>query len=264
MRRLQACLTLILGLLLVGCEAQATPVAGGFVTATPSLVPTNPTPLRYALTASVPLFGLNTNELLASGLVDQLTTADGEGYDIVIALETRQDWETAPNPLTIGLALNPNLAPLNNEALLNLVRQSISPVEIAQGTAWKPLVNENSPTATIRANLTSLGLPDGISLMLGTRFEATTPPLTAMFSARNVELNSITLSSEVHNNALSNNLVNLLVVLWVGDEQRTVWENQVGADNLIALFTVDISYRLGDGVQVVGYTSQGLPLIERQ
>jgi hypothetical protein len=112
----------LLALLLVGCEAQATPIAlvaeptGELVEASPAA--TNPPNLLYGLFANTEGYVVDLAEIQSRALVETFYDSNRYvDYDIVAAYGVLEGWELSPIRQHLALVINPNLAPLDNEAI---------------------------------------------------------------------------------------------------------------------------------------------------
>jgi hypothetical protein len=249
---------------LASCEAQATPVAGAFATATPTLAPTSVAPIRYALTQSSLLFAPNISALQQVGFVEQLASEDSEDYDVIIGYGTRDGWQTAPQPLTIGLVINPNLSPLNKPQVAQWVRQSVDTNALMGEPSWIALRLPTLAPADIRAQMVQAQTPDGYKLVLGHSFTATLDALIANFSASNLEIETRVIKPDQLDALIPNNQAHLVLVAWANDTAKNAWVAQVGDENVLEFIQVPIRYRLANGIAVTGYIEDGLPIAERQ
>jgi hypothetical protein len=249
---------------LAGCEAQATPVAGAVATATPTLAPTSVAPIRYALIQSLLFFSPNASALQQAGFVEQTANEDSEDYDVIIGYGTRDGWQTAPQPLTVGLVINPNLSPLDKPQVAQWVRQSLNTNGLVGETSWTAITLPTLAPATIRTQMVQAQTPDGYKLVLAHTFTTTLDALVSNFSASNLEIETRAIHPDQLETLIANNQAHLILVAWANESVKNAWIAQVGDENVLALLQVPIRYRLASGIVVTGYTDDGLPIAERQ
>jgi hypothetical protein len=155
-----ACGWLMLLIVLVSCEPEATPFPVEIpATATPTEEPSPLPPVRYAVPAAL-------SEIAASFLADtnaQITTFDdtipdrqslGTDFDIILATGLHQDAAQAPFTHSTHLLINQALPPLDDPAVRTIIVQAISQPSDAE------IIN------TLRTDLANAGWPDGFELRL--------------------------------------------------------------------------------------------------
>ncbi|MEO1644432.1 MAG: hypothetical protein AAFR67_04550, partial [Chloroflexota bacterium] len=191
-------------LLLTACEASATPIA---VITTPTITPapTNtPLPtLRYGLAPNIAPYVGDVSVIADIATVEQVNTLDNiAGFDIVIAYGDErliQGWQ-ATSPHTISLAINTQLAPLNDTVLRDLVARSLNiPAVLENVTISGARVAVEHPldsTITTRTSLANLGLPDGITLSLVTSLVPATDSVIAQYAERNIRIQQLSLMDD--------------------------------------------------------------------
>ena len=248
---------------LVACEPQRAPVSGGVTPLPPTPTPVLETPLRYGLGASLVPFALDTVDIRQLALVDQLTTEIADGYDLLVSFEPQTNWQVAPTPFTLALIINPNLPPLDNADVRSLVAASVVSSEVVTNTMWQPVETSNQTIQEIRASLLQNGFPDGIKLTLAYTIEVGVAALEAQFEQRNIEIQVLPVTSDQLPNLFERQQAHVLWVAYLGDEGQAQWAETVGEANIVPVAQVPLYYQAAAGIEVVGYTDAGLPLIAR-
>lgn len=170
------------------------------------------------------------------------TGASVAGYDVALALADGAGW-TAAQRLTLSVALDSRLAPLNRAEVLDVVRR-----------AWQPKPN---PLA-LRQAWANLGRLDGPRLTLRTVDHA--------FAQSKLSAPTLALAARPSSDLLADwqaQRAHLYLLLWSDTTKRNTWESLVGTDNLIDLASWPIGYRLGEDVQLISFSPDGLPLAQR-
>jgi hypothetical protein len=263
--KLKHCLRLVVMLAFVAaCEPQRAPVSGGIVPPTPTPTPVLETPLRYGLGASLVPFDFASEDIRKIALVDQLTTENAEGYDLLVSLAPQDGWEIAPTPLTLAFVINPTLPPLNNAAIREVVAQSPQASELVNNTMWQPIGTSRLSIADSRARLLENGFVDGIQLTLAYAIEPGIDALEPQFIAHSIEIQRLPVTSQLLPTLITNQQAHLLWVAYLGAEGQATWAQQVGVENIVPLAQVPLYYLAAPTIEVVGYTDSGLPLIARR
>lgn len=264
---------LIAALLIAACEAEATPVA--------AVVPDTPTPefatataappLRYAITANANGFipPEERNIIAQTALIDQLND-DGsnsttrETYDIVAAYGIVPDWDVSPITQQITLVINPALAPLDDEGIISAVQQAQAANALVEAIAipGAEAISNTSSDANIRAVLANAGYPDGIVLSAIYQNVPGAEDWIAQLGQNNIELQAEAAAISEAIDAILNDDVHLALIAITSDDQRSELEAAVGADNVITLYEISISYIAAPGIEVT-FTDSGWPLPKR-
>jgi hypothetical protein len=247
---------------LVSCQPEATPFPVDIPTpATVTPTPGAPAVIRYALAPNT-LDSIADRELLdESAQVTQLSEAVnldalGTQFDLIAAYGSYADATLVPSVVTLSLAINTSLSPLDNPALADFLQRSIDPAALVIDIPGFQIV-PRVPVAltTLRAELANAGWPDGLDLSLAYENVIVVNALQTYWQALNIHVNSFPLqdlSGPTH----------LTVFAWTTPEQRTNWAAQTGG-TIIDLLTVPISYWAVPGLQI-SYTPQGWPIVTRQ
>lgn len=263
-------LGLALGLLMAGCAGQATPLPAGLPTElappTPPTATDVPAPIRYALTADTAGYVADLPLLQASAQVEFLTAefnpADlGARYDVVAGYGERDGWarsEVTPHAALIVGAVDP-------PEIQAIVRQVVQPQAVAASLAINGAqadAVQAAPPETLRAAFANLGIPDGIGLALGSASVPGSEQIAAQFEAVNIDIRLRVFSLDVLLNALETGEIQAALAVWTTPEQRERWAQQFGAENVIDLYTLPISYLAVDDL-TIRFTPGGWPLAER-
>ena len=250
-------LLILFGIVLAGCEAQATPIAA-IVTETNTPEPTAiPIPdLRYGIAGNIaPYIG-------DMGTIPfEILSADSaiSDFDLVVAYGIYDGWEQAPHSHRVSLAINPNLAPLDNASISDLIHDVIDSQAIvdslnipgSQQTTELATVSANS----IRTTLANAGYPDGFQLTMATENIPAVDVLASQFAVLSMDMRLIELSETV----LVDNQAHLILFIWSHEGERAGWVSQVGEGNIIDLWTMPISY-LNNSAVTVEFTENGIPI----
>jgi hypothetical protein len=248
--------------ILSACQPEATP----FPVDIPTPATGTPTPgalaiIRYALAPNT-LDSIADRELLEeSAQVTQLSEAVnldslGTQYDLIAAYGTYPDATPSPSVVTLSLAINTALSPLDNPALNDFLQRSIDPAALVIDISGvQSIPREPVSLTTLRSELANAGWPDGLDLSLAYENVIAVNALQTYWQALNIHINSFPLqdlSGPTH----------LTVFAWTTPEQRTNWAAQYG-DTVVDLLTVPISYWAVPGLPI-SYTPQGWPIVTRQ
>jgi len=234
-------------LALGACSSAPVPFADAGLSSTPtapaSALEGAPALLRYGLDER--LNGLiDLSPLEGRGLVEWLPTgASVAGYDVVLALAEGADWQPMPQRLSLSLAYDARVAPLDQPDVLDTVRRAWSPeADVLQvRAAWAALGRLDGPRLTLRHPAHPLAQ---------TRLSAPTLDIVAQPSA---DVLADWQAQRGH----------LYLLLWTADAARSTWEAQVGAENLQELTSWPLGYRLADGLRLESVRPDGLPLAQR-
>lgn len=260
-------------LLVAACEAEATPVA--------AVVPDTPTaafstataapPLHYAVAANANDF-IPTDErttIAEAALIDQLgDDATSEivqaTYDVVTAYGLYEDWQVSPVSQQITVIMNPALPPLDENAITEAIRTASDVPAIIESLAIPGAVPimENAADTTIRAALANAGYPDGIVLSGIYENLPGAELWLGQLQTNNIEIQATAAPHAEVIQAIVNGDVHIALIALTSDEQRAELEAAVGAENIIPLYEVGISYAAAPGIDVT-FTASGWPIPSR-
>jgi len=260
-------------LALAGCQAQATPV--------PPLLPTEITPVQTLVPATAPLryaFAANTsgfvpqdtlNALAQSALIEQLsedeiTENTLSSYDVIVAYGVIPDWNVAPVAHEIGIIINRDVPPLDEEELLQVVAQRAdgpSLVGILDIPGAEALSLPEVDTEAARVQLAGLGYPDGITLTAHVTAVPGGMLMKSLFESSNIRLVTPTTTTNEAIEALTANQAHMALVN-LGD---TLVQQIVSSSTsiiVVPFYRIPISYLSAPGVRLE-FPSGGWPIPSR-
>jgi hypothetical protein len=256
---------LLAAFVLAACEGEATPLAAEIPpTPTPTQLPVTPQPIRYALSMNTLNAVADLALLESTAQVEQLTTPAtltdlGTRFDLIVQYGLQAGW--TPSEITPQVALV--IGSVENPALMDVLRGAISSQAIVDalripGMVAKPLTPLNP--ADLRTQLANQGRPDGFGLVLGHTFVLGVSQVAQQFEAINLETRTVALSEAALQNALEDGSVQVGLFLWTSDDQRSAWETAFGAENVIDLYSLPISYLAREGLPIT-FSPGGWPLV---
>ncbi|MEO1288523.1 MAG: hypothetical protein AAFV93_12205 [Chloroflexota bacterium] len=247
---------LLLCMLLVGCEAQATPIAN---IATPTAT-SAPSPIPV----DVVLFGIASNIAPYVGdLPIDFEIVDGNSalsdYDLVVSYGALDGWQQSPQAHRVSLAINPNLSPLNDLTIRDLIPSVLDSQAIvsnlningAQQTTARTTVLSS---AEIRTTLANSGYPDGFQMIMAIEQVPAIDTLVVQFSALSLDMRLVPLRDGI----IAENQAHLALFLWADDSERDAWVALVGEENIVDLWTMPISY-ITSGDVAIEFSETGIP-----
>ncbi len=247
----------------MGCEAQSTPIAA---ISTPTDVPQTtstsiPIPeLRYGVAGNLAQTMDNLGDYPNFEALDSTSSIDD--FDLVVAYGTYDGWQQSPHSHYISLAVNPNLPPLGNPTLLDLVSQMIDTQALISAIDIRGIqqtrVQSPENIGTVRTILANAGYPDGVQLVLASNTGFALDELIAQFAVRSIDLRLMDMSES----GFDDNQAHLALFLWTRDNERDVLASQVGDENIIDLFTLPISYIARDDI-AVDFSENGIPILSQ-
>lgn len=251
-----------MALILLGCEAQSTPIAS-ISTPTEEIPQVTSAPVvsiadfRYGIVGNLASFVINSDENIDFEVLDSANNLDD--FDIVVAYGIYDSWQQSPQSHRASIAINPALAPLDNQMIRDLMSQIIDAQVLVDtvGIDGTQTLNTNipEPAGVARTILANEGYPDGVQLVLATDVYFAMDSLVSQFLARSIALRLINLEDSV----FSENQAHLALFLWTQDSGRDLWVSQVGAENIIDLWTIPISYTSSSEL-TLSFTENGLPI----
>lgn len=268
MRRVLLVFTLICGVLLAACEPEATPFPVDIPT-TPTADANPPTPdrlPRIALAANTTGFvpqrdTLDVNaEIIELDAGTDLNALEGV-YDLVTAYGAIPGWTRIEPDETISLVIGDGA----DGAARDLIQRALNPTAAVASLniSGAELLRDTVPdTATIRTELANLGRPDGLVFLMGHAFIPGADEIAAGLTAANIETLALESGADDLWNALESGAVGLALIRWREEDARTRWAERFGAENVIDLYRLPLSYLAAPGVQI-SLTAAGWPRIER-
>lgn len=256
-------------IILVGCEAQATPIAAVRVeTVEPQFIDvTQPPPIRYGIADHTVPYVMDIEQIRAIALVETMPpNPDLTPYDVAVAYGTYEGWQQAPTSHTVALVINAQLSPMDIADIQTLLRQSLNTQAIVDSTGISGLSaapTETLSTAQIRNTLANSGYPDGFRLTVA--IEALPSIETVVQQLANINLEIVVTEIETlgeAENILANNRAHLLLMRWQSANERSQWVERVGENHIIDLYTLPISYVASADV-TISFTENGWPIASR-
>ena len=247
----------LLVLALAACGPQPTPFPVD-VPVTPSpQTPTERPPVRYALAPNTVDAVPDLDGLRASAQVEQLADEPqpddlGARYDMVVMYGAPDGW-TEIGTIDIALLLRVDdqrlTAPLAEIVQRAIDQQAVLDELNAPGaTVITP--SAATPASQLRALLANRGRPDGLSLVLGHDHVPGAGIIAAQLERANVfvRLDAMTTASLSH--ALDDGLAQVALVRYASDADLAEWQARYGAENVIPLLRIPLSYRAVPGLNV--------------
>lgn len=267
-RSFQFCLLCICGLFaLAACQPDATPVANvAPPTPTEDIAATLPPPIRYVLGASAQNLSSISAEIAqsalmipASGLTEESQL--GIDYDVIADYGVIDGWELSPVIPTVSLIINPNLAPLNDDNIANIIRSGIDGVRIVIQTnisGTRPLAASTIRLTSLKTEFANLGFPDGFTLRVGLVDIPNSQAIIDEFDQLNIDTEIINGSLEDIARQLANNRIHLAVVKWHSVSEKSSWTAAVSDINVIDLYQLAISYLASPDLTIT-FSDNGFP-----
>lgn len=244
------------------CEPEATPLPVDIVpTTSPATIAAAPQTMRYGIDdAALLVIPPDDYALLADTAEIEIIPSPFDPatlaaeYDLVIGLGDLPESQRAPFSVTISLALNTALSPLDDPELAAVVRSAIqtdaftAALELPGAEA---LPHESQSRQALRTTLANLGLPDGFDLSLA----STGAPGAAAAAA---QLAAVGIETQVSEFAPGEapDLSRYHLILTTHNETLPA---AFDASALVALAAVPVSYREAEGL-TIEFTPGGLPL----
>ncbi|MDQ7025647.1 MAG: hypothetical protein Q9P01_02530 [Anaerolineae bacterium] len=255
---------------LVGCEAQATPIAAvsSVATVEPQFVDvTQPPPMRYGIADHTLPYVTDIGQIREFALVESMPpNPDLTTYDVALAYGIYEGWQQAPISHTVSLIINAQLAPLNNIDIQTLLRQSLNTQAIIDSTGISGLIaaaSERLSAAQIRNTLANLGYPDGFRLTVAIEPLPATQTVIQQLTAINLDIVTTEIESLAEaEDILANNRAHVLLIRWQNESERSQWVARVGENFIIDLYTLPISYVARDSI-TISFTENGWAIADR-
>lgn len=266
LRRVLVCAGLLV--LLAACEPDATPLPA-FVppTATTAPATTAPGPLRYALTAETRGSVADLPLLEASAEVTFLepdaSTEPGD-YALMAGYGDRPGWARSPVTPRVTLAIGAARAPLDEVSIVEIITGAIDAQALvaAGGLGGSEPLSVASDTPAQRARLANAGWPDGFDVALADAGLPGADALAAQLTTLGLRVDRVALPDGEPLAALADGRVNLALVVWSDEAQRQALADAVGAERLLDLYTLPITFQAIDGLRLT-FTPGGWPLASR-
>lgn len=215
------------------------------------------------LSESIPAADLE--QLSANGEIHQLNSAITPNHaDLAIAFGNLPNAAQSPQTYTVSAIVNPRLAPLDDAEIRALLSDSLHPALITEYLAIEgAIIDTAEPPSLIdlRNRYANAGYPDGFDIRVGDISTVGASALQALLARFTIGAH-ITPITETQ--ALDSDTSHLILFAWSMPEQRAIWENRAGGENIINLFTLPISYFTSANIEVLNYTPLGFPIPTRR
>lgn len=268
-RSFRLCLICVIGMLLISaCQPDATPVANvAPPTPTEDLTETLPPPIRYVLGTNTQGMDALRNEISASALVipaSGLTEESllGTDYDVIADYGLVDGWEQSPVIPTVSLIINPNLDPLDNDTIANIIRSGIDGVRIINQTNMSgtvPMAISTIRLSSLKTEFANMGYPDGFELRIGVAEVPNSQAILQELSALNIDTDVVNGTLTTIATELTTNRLHLALVKWHSVSEKAIWTSAVGENNVIDLYQLAISYLASPNLQIT-YSDNGFPI----
>lgn len=256
---------LLMVFFLSACEGEPTPFPAQIATQTPdpitiaqtAIITTPSAPaIRYAIDpslATIPII-LTGNIQRMDSQIPLLNTDLGVNFDIAIRLGDADGWTRTPIPLTIGLVMRPSFE------FADVIWRAIDPLEWGMG-GITPLHDGTTPYTVLRADMANLGKPDGFVIRLGMQSLVGEDALRAQLGTYFIETQAIILTNENRIEPLTSSTIDMMLISWFTDAEKSEWVNLVGDENVLPLFAVPINYLVNPSLTIT-LSEQGLPQVD--
>ena len=250
--------------LLVACESEATPFPVDIPpTETPIPISTDTPQIRYALASNMFGFTPDLDGIRLTALVEQLTesiNADDLGmrYDIVVSFGELAGWTTIETPIQVSIVFSDTL----NVSFRDVIQQVIDPQSIVADLGMPGAIANYSGSSVfeqVRSELANSGFPDGFSVIVAYAYTPGIASVVAQLDTVNVDAQTQLFTNLDIVEAFGNQEIQVALVTWITTEDREIWTDHFGANNVIDLYSLPISYRAVDGLQI-SINANGLPL----
>jgi hypothetical protein len=251
----------IVSLLLTGCEATPTPFPVDIPvepSATP--IPTHERVIRYGLASNTREQVMDLAEIQAVAEVVYLNAPPdpqtlGTDYDLIVAYGKWDGAQQSPAPLNISLLINPNMPPLDNPTLAEVLQQGINPSALQNA-----ILHGEAPVFTdlhreLRTVLANAGYPDGFELRLAHHAVPGVQALSQHLSLINIDLTHWALNEDLW----AGQQAHLALVGWTDRATRDTWAQAIPDSYHIDLISLPISYWVLEDLPIT-FTTNGFPI----
>lgn len=184
-------------------------------------------------------------------------------YDVAVMYGLEEGWTSSDYLPTVALIVSSDNPLFENEAVLDVLRHSIAAEVVVEQLAIngaEAIMTETREPAALRTELANLGFPDGIVLTLGVGYVPGAAEVIEQLAAANIEVQSTLLGVNRIRDAFADNSLQAALVIWALPVEREGWVQRYGADNVIDLYSVPLSYK-ADPNLTVNLTPSGFPLV---
>lgn len=223
--------------------------------------------IRYALATNADGFVSDLALIQASAQVEQLTEPlnpddIGNQYDLAAAYGDILGGTRSPIVPQATLILHSSAPPLDNPALLEIVRRSLNTQAIAEAMAIDGITAHNREfdvPARLRTELANAGWPDGLSLRLAYTAVPGAVQVATVLQRAGINAHIVSMNEDDLRIAFDNETIQAALVAWVTREERDSWVDSFGQANVLDLYSIPISYIAAEGLFIT-FTPGGWPL----
>jgi hypothetical protein len=179
--------------------------------------------------------------------------SDATQFDVMTGFGVYDGWVRTDNAPTISLVINPQLEPFNNADLLALVRESVQiPVVLQDIPETEVRYTPAGDTAKNKTALANLGYPNGITIFGKVDSYPGAREILGSMATTNINVLAAQNATAPH----------LQVIGWDNATLRETYVSEFGAENVIDLYTLPISYYL-NGEFLTAFTDDGWVIVSR-
>ena len=235
---------IVLLLLLAACEPEPTPLPVEIAPAATAAPTPDARTIRYGIAANAADY-LDLAPIRAMMQIETLTAPPDpamlvEQYDILVALAEFAVGQRSPVSISVGLAINTAIPPLNDPAVADIVARSVA-----------------GGGESLRIELANAGYPDGFDLSAG----ALVPPTLDGLRSAGIGVQVSDLPPDQVAALFEAGRLHLAFVRWSDEAGRAAW---AARGTVIDLYALPVVYLAAPNIEVTGFTPDGVPLARRQ
>ncbi len=262
-------MTLVVMLLLISACGPAMQASALSESAAPEIAPTalvgHDTSLRYVLMPNTVNAVPDLQLLKSASDVVQLTdeTAAIPAYDIAVKYGLEAGWTASAYTPMVSLVMDGNNSLFEDAAVMDALLHAIN----AQAVTQQLVINGAQAMTTAarepnfqRVSLSDEALPDGVVLSFGVGYVPGASLVIDQLEATNLKVQSSLLYTNEIREALIDGSIQAALVFWTLPIERDGWVQRYGAENVVDLYSVPISYKVNPNWSV-NLTPNGFPLV---
>ncbi|MEO1442191.1 MAG: hypothetical protein AAFV33_17460 [Chloroflexota bacterium] len=180
-------------------------------------------------------------------------TSDATQFDVMTGFGVYDGWERTDAAPTVSIVFNTALAPLNNTEILAAVRDAIQIPPVLANIPGTEL--HDAPTGeaqAVKTTLANLGYPTGITVYGKADSYPGARDVPGSMAAANITVLAAPRATAPH----------IQVIGWDAATQREALVSEFGAENVVDLYTLPISYYL-NGDFLTAFTDDGWVIVSR-
>ncbi|MEM6284947.1 MAG: hypothetical protein AAF787_22340 [Chloroflexota bacterium] len=211
-------------------------------------------PVRYGVLPNAenhaPLEALRSANMQIT-ILDE--TSDATQFDVMTGFGVYDGWQRTDAAPTVSLVFNTELAPLDNPDVLAVVRNAIQiPPILADIPGTEVRFAPSSDAQAVKTALANLGYPTGITIYGKADSYPGAREVPGGMAAANITVLAAQRATAPH----------IQVIGWDDMAQRETLVSAFGAENVIDLYTLPISYYL-NGDFLTAFTDNGWVIVSR-